>query len=144
MLIYTEADVARFLRYVIKLPNGCHFWSGARSRGKGNRQWYGSFRLGKRTVRAHRFACEALGGRECPPEHDRDHTCCFSLCVNPDHIEVVHKTVNQERKVERRRLRQGGTPGKARALNLFRRIVKHREERRLGQRKGPPRAGVVG
>lgn len=96
-------DIKRFLRYVDKLPNGCWFWTGARSRGKGNRKWYGSFRLGRTTVRAHRFASEVLGGNECPPEHDRDHKCCFSLCVNPDHIEVVHKRVNQERKVARRR-----------------------------------------
>lgn len=96
-------DIKRFFKYVDKLPNGCWFWTGARSRGKGNRKWYGSFRLGGRTVRAHRFAVEVLGGRECPPDHHRDHECCFSLCVNPDHIEVVHKTVNQERKVARRR-----------------------------------------
>ena len=60
-------------------------------------------RLAGRTVRAHRFASEVLGGEECPPEHDRDHKCCFSLCVNRDHIEVVHKRINQERKVARRR-----------------------------------------
>ena len=96
-------DIKRFFKYVDKLPNGCWFWTGARSRGKGNRKWYGSFRLAGRTVRAHRFASEVLGGEECPPEHDRDHKCCFSLCVNPDHIEVVHKRINQERKVARRR-----------------------------------------
>lgn len=96
-------DIKRFFKYVDKLPNGCWFWTGARSRGKGNRKWYGSFRLGGRTVRAHRFAVEVLGGRECPADHHRDHECCFSLCVNPDHIEVVHRTVNQERKVARRR-----------------------------------------
>ena len=60
---YTEADVKRFMSYVDKLPNGCWFWTGARSRGKGNKKWYGSFRLGKRTIRAHKFACDALG--EC-------------------------------------------------------------------------------
>lgn len=35
-------DVKRFFRYVEKLPNGCWYWTGARSRGKGNRKWYGS------------------------------------------------------------------------------------------------------
>lgn len=103
LLVANEADIARFMKYVEKLPCGCWFWTGARSRGKGNRKWYGSFRLGKRTIRAHRFASEVLGKSECPPEHDRDHTCQFSMCVNPKHIEVVHKTVNQARKVERRR-----------------------------------------
>lgn len=107
LLHATQADIDRFFKYVEKLPNGCWFWNGARSRGKKNRKWYGSFRLGKQTVRAHRFACEVLGGeagpRECPPQHDRDHICRFSLCVNPDHLEVVTKLVNQERKHERRK-----------------------------------------
>lgn len=125
MLIATEADIVRFNKYVIKLPNGCHFWAGARSRGKGNRQWYGSFRLGSRTVRAHRFACEAFGGRECPPEHDRDHLCEFSLCVNPDHIEVVPKVVNQSRKIERRAVRFGD-PKKARGIAVLKRVVERR------------------
>lgn len=112
MIEATEEDVARFLSFVDKLPNGCHYWTGARSRGKGNKKWYGSFkativlpdgRKVRRSVRAYRFACEVLGKRNCPPEHHRDHTCEFSMCVNEKHIEVVHKTVNQERKVQRRR-----------------------------------------
>lgn len=90
------------MRYVVVLPCGCWLWVGARSRGRGNRLWYGSFRLGKRTVRAHRFAVEVLGKRACPPGHDRDHKCEFSLCVNPGCIEIVSKKVNQERKVDRR------------------------------------------
>ena len=101
MIKFTEEDVGRFKKYVEVLPNGCHFWTGARSRGRGNKKWYGSFRLDGTTIRAHRFSCEALGGRECPPEHDRDHTCKFSLCVNEAHIEVVTKVENQRRKKER-------------------------------------------
>lgn len=105
MIQFTQADIERFNRFVEVLPNGCHFWSGARSRGKGNKKWYGSFRLNGTTIRAHRFACEALAipPRPCPPEHHRDHTCLFSLCVNPEHIEVVHKDENQRRKIERRK-----------------------------------------
>jgi hypothetical protein len=128
-LAFTDTDVARFYRYVEKLPSGCWFWSGARSRGKGNRKFYGSFRLGNRTVRAHRFACEAIGGRDCPPEHDRDHTCEFSLCVNPDHIEVVPKTVNQARKIERRAVRLGD-PKKTRGIAALKRAVERRYPKR--------------
>lgn len=110
LLRATQDDIRRFRALVEVLPNGCHFWAGARSRGRGNKKWYGSFGLkvnGKWTiVRAHRFACEVLGGRECPPEHHRDHLCEFSLCVNEAHIEIVHRTVNQERKVARRRARE--------------------------------------
>jgi hypothetical protein len=86
VLVASQGDIDRFMSFVEKLPNGCWFWSGARSRGKGNKKWYGSFKMklnGKWTaVRAHRFSCEVLGKRPCPPEHHRDHTCEFSLCVN--------------------------------------------------------------
>lgn len=99
---FTEADIERFMRYVDKLPSGCWFWTGGRSRGKGNRKWYGSFRVGKRTIRAHRFSCEAIGNKgPLPPGHDREHGCVFSLCVNPDCIDYVTKERNQELKMER-------------------------------------------
>lgn len=101
------------MKYVVVLPCGCWLWVGARSRGKGNRLWYGSFSFycpnlkKRRTVRAHRFSMEVLAGRDCPPGHDRDHVCELSLCVNPECIEIVSKVVNQERKVTRRRSREG-------------------------------------
>jgi len=62
MLHAKQSDIDRFMSYVDKLPNGCWFWTGGRSRGRGNKKWYGSFWLGHRTVRAHRFAHEVLGG----------------------------------------------------------------------------------
>lgn len=102
MLKATEKDIERFMRYVEKLPSGCWYWTGARSRGKGNRKWYGSFRLGVRTVRAHRFAAEVLAGQECPAGYHRDHLCCFSMCVNPAHIETITHKENQKRKEETR------------------------------------------
>ena len=102
MIHATEQDVARFMRYVDKLPNGCWFWTGARSRGTGNRKWYGSFRVGARTVRAHRFAVEVIDGKDCPPGHHRDHECCFSLCVNPAHLKIVSHAENQRLKMERK------------------------------------------
>jgi hypothetical protein len=104
-LQFTLTDVGRFMSFVDILPNGCWFWTGARSRGKGNKKWYGSFWLPSGTVRAHRFAAEALpnGAGELPPGYHRDHTCCFSLCVNPRHLENVPPSVNQERKMARRR-----------------------------------------
>lgn len=96
-----QGDIDRFLTFVEKLPNGCWFWAGARSRGKGNRKWYGSFRVKGKVVRAHRFAHDILGGRICPEGYHRDHLCRFSLCVNPDHLEAVTREVNQERKCQR-------------------------------------------
>lgn len=100
MIEATEADIKRFMSYVDKLPNGCWFWSGARSRGKGNKKCYGSFRVNGKTVRAHRFAAEVLGKKFCPKGHHRDHLCSFSLCVNPDHLEIVTHEVNQMRKTD--------------------------------------------
>lgn len=102
MIRANPADIDRFMRYVVKLPCGCWFWIGGRSKGKGNRLPYGTFNVGGRAVRAHRFSSEVLGGQTCPPGHHRDHTCCFSLCVNPDHIEVVTAEENQRRKIARR------------------------------------------
>lgn len=114
-IVYTPADVDRFMGYVLRLPgrlilpegretSACWPWLGARSRGEGNRLWYGSFRLGRRTVRSHRFSCEAVAGREPLPQGwHRDHVCVFSLCVNPEHIEYVSPEENQQRKMQRGR-----------------------------------------
>lgn len=97
----SEADIKRFMKHVDKLPCGCWFWLGATSKGKGNKKPYGTFWVNRKVgrVRAHRFACEVIGKMgPLPKGHDRDHTCRFSLCVNPDCIEYVTKAVNQERK----------------------------------------------
>lgn len=104
-LSWTDADVGRFMRMVDVLPSGCWFWQGARSRGKGNRKWYGTFHVsGHGSVRAHRFADRALGGMpELEPGWHRDHVCCFSLCVNPAHLEHVTHEENQARKLRRKR-----------------------------------------
>lgn len=99
---FDQKDIERFMRHVDRLPNGCWYWQGARSRGKGNRKWYGTFRMKGMSVRAHRFAADAIGGKVCHAGQHRDHTCCFSMCVNPDHIEIVSHEENQRRKLERK------------------------------------------
>lgn len=93
----TEEDIARFMSYVDILPNGCWFWLGGRSRGKGNKKWYGTFRFQGQTVRAHRFSCEQIKGIFLEKDQHREHLCRFSLCVNPDHLEIVHFTENYRR-----------------------------------------------
>lgn len=100
-MTFDESDVQRFMRHVDKLPSGCWFWTGARSRGQGNRKWYGTFKVKGRAVRAHRFACDAIGGNTLPSGGHRDHTCAFSMCVNPAHIECVTRQENQSRKMQR-------------------------------------------
>lgn len=77
---------------------GCWIWTGAKSRGKGNRAYYGSFTIAPGiTVRAHIFACAAAGfGR--PGEH-RDHFVCGNtLCVNTAHIEPCTPRENSLRR----------------------------------------------
>jgi len=86
------------MKFVDVLPNGCWFWTGARSRGKGNSKWYGSFGVNGTTVRAHRFSSEVFNCDECPPGYHRDHLCHFSMCVAPHHLEVVTREENQARK----------------------------------------------
>ena len=104
----SEAEVRRFLSQVDKLPNGCWFWAGARTRGKGNKKWYGAFRIKRGgkwiTVKAHGYSCEVIGRRPpLPPDHDRDHLCEFTLCVRPEHTEYVTKKINHERRWSRRK-----------------------------------------
>ncbi len=102
LIAASEADIKRFMAKVDKLPNGCWYWTGARSRGKGNSKWYGSFSIAGKVVRAHRFSVEVFKKLFCPPGHHRDHTCCFSMCVNPDHLEIVSHEENQTRKMKKR------------------------------------------
>lgn len=108
MINATANDIARFMAKVDKLPNGCWYWMGARSRGKGNSKYYGTFHVsghrGGQSVRAHRFSSEVFNEDKCPPGHHRDHTCNFSMCVNPAHIEIVTHAENQRRKMAARKI----------------------------------------
>lgn len=99
----TPQEIARSMSFVDILPSGCWFWTGARSRGKGNKKWYGTFWYRGRSIRAHAFANDHLAGRQCPPGHHRDHECCFSLCVCPEHISIVTHAENQRLKTERKK-----------------------------------------
>jgi hypothetical protein len=110
----TPEESARFMSHVDQLPCGCWYWTGARSRGRGNFKWYGTFLYRGRRIRAHRFADDHLAGRgPLPPGYHRDHTCEFSMCVHPGHLERVTHAENQRRKVERRRRLRKVPPGTA-------------------------------
>jgi hypothetical protein len=92
------------MSHVDRLPSGCWYWTGARSRGRGKKKWYGTFWYRGRRVRAHRFADDHLAGRgPLPAGHHRDHQCVFSMCVNPDCLERVTHEENERRKQERRK-----------------------------------------
>ena len=67
----------------LSAPNGCWLWTAGKFI-----NGYGAFRLGNRTVYAHRFSYEALVG-PIPPELQIDHLCRVRRCVNPAHLEPV-------------------------------------------------------
>lgn len=92
---WDSADIARFLRLCYDDPrSGCLIWAGAKSRGRGNTAWYGSFTpTGCQAVRAHEFyAVAVLVLRPQTELHHLDHTCPNSLCVC--HVECVPISVN--------------------------------------------------
>lgn len=76
---------ARFLAKVVRLPNGCWQWTGAR-RGK-----YGGFTVAGASVAAHRWAFERWIGA-IPSGKDMDHYrypqdgCIGPICTNPEHV----------------------------------------------------------
>lgn len=85
-------DIARFL--MLTRQDGKHLvWAGAKSRGRGNTAWYGSFSTKGKAVRAHKFyAVAILGLRPRFGIDHLDHGCPDSLCVSC--ISVVPEWVN--------------------------------------------------
>jgi len=78
-------------RFFTKVEVGdCWLWVGATDRG------YGKFYPHRKTVRAHRWLYEQLVG-PVPAGMDLDHLCRVRACVNPDHLEVVTRSVNLAR-----------------------------------------------
>ena len=100
-----RSNSAILLRFILKIRRrgGCWIWEGARSRGKGNKKWYGSFNAGGVVVRAHKFAFIAIRGGELPQGYHLDHECENSLCVNPWHLKPVTPTQNSLLRWSRRR-----------------------------------------
>ena len=84
------ADLQRFWDKVDK-SGDCWIWK-AGVRGTGP---YGRFRLGSKTVVAHRFSYEIANG-QIPKGFQIDHRCRNRLCVNPSHLRVVTQKQNQE------------------------------------------------
>ncbi len=100
----------RFWKYVllddVLIHDGCWLWRGGTSNG------YGLLHLSKNgrktSVRAHRFAYEAMIG-PIPKGLQLDHLCRVRSCVNPKHLEPVTNAENVRRGVIARR-DSGQTP----------------------------------
>lgn len=60
-----------------------------------NDSGYGIIRIGKKSVRAHRFAWELLVG-EIPEGMQIDHRCRHRECVNPKHLRLATNKQNAE------------------------------------------------
>lgn len=69
----------------------CWMWTAYR-----NPDGYGQFRVGGRTVYAHRFAYELMVG-PIPDGLQIDHLCRVRACVNPSHMEPVTPKMNTRR-----------------------------------------------
>lgn len=72
----------------------CHIWLGAKSKGGGKRQAYGTFKYEGKAVRCHVWICENITKLACPKGYERHHICENTLCVCPEHIEVVTQQIN--------------------------------------------------
>jgi len=100
--VFSQEDIERFAQKIVlqcgPLETECWIWRGAKSRGQGNTQWYGSFSVGDKVVRAHKFSFVAIYRQVWIAGMHLDHLCENSLCVNPWHLEMVPREINQARK----------------------------------------------
>lgn len=74
----------------VQVQDDCWIWTGAKA-GPGEK--YGYIRVDGKTLRAHRFAYEALVGA-IPKGLQLDHLCRVRACVRPDHLEPVTNREN--------------------------------------------------
>lgn len=85
----------RFWRYVrVNEESGCWLWTGS---SKGHRLKYPQFSTGQKESYAHRWSYQHFKG-PIPEGLHVDHLCHQPLCVNPEHLETVTPTVNNQRR----------------------------------------------
>lgn len=98
---FTDADIARFFRYIRKEDSGCWLWTGYQNAG------YGYFSLNNGYLGSHRFSVIAFKKQIIPENQKVLHTCDNSLCCNPDHLYVGTQRENMQDKVRKGRHPKG-------------------------------------
>lgn len=82
---------------------GCRIWTAKTSKRRGgDLDGRINLRVNGRHVsrRAHRISFEVFNG-PIPPDHEIDHTCVNSLCIEPLHLEAVTHAENVKRRDQR-------------------------------------------
>lgn len=74
----------------------CWIWQGHTIKNERTKIKYGLYQLYSRSFLAHRYVYEQYKG-PIPKEMHLDHLCKITLCVNPDHLEIVTRTINNRR-----------------------------------------------
>ena len=70
----------RLASKLVRMPNGCLEWTGAKPNG------YGRFMVNGKYVLTHRLAWELAHGREIPPDMMVCHHCDNPPCCDPEHL----------------------------------------------------------
>lgn len=91
----SASDIERFNKYFRSAdPSKCWEWDGAH-----HPKGYGTFRLAKTSVPAHRFAYALTHNMFIPDGMVIDHICHNRSCVNSDHLRAVTVQENSEYRV---------------------------------------------
>ena len=91
--LYRFMDKVRIQDGPIK-GSPCWIWTGAKSRGQGNRAFYGSFKYEGKAVNAHVFSSREIKKQDCPKGFNRHHICEDTLCVCPEHVDIITEQQN--------------------------------------------------
>lgn len=92
-----QSDLERLWGKIAKQQTPCWTWIGGRTAAG-----YGRFIVKSHSTFAHRVVYEVVRGA-IPEGMTLDHLCKNTLCVNPDHMEVVTAAVNSSRIVSANR-----------------------------------------
>lgn len=86
--------------YTVNPQTGCWEWAGYVDANGYARTYDPTRPVGKTTEWAHRVYYERHKG-PIPPQHEIDHTCENTVCVNPDHLDAVTRVEHVARTLHR-------------------------------------------